>query len=272
MEKLQTAIEKARAQRQGILPPSGATVTAQSQPKAHADLWQALAPVEVRKDVAEKNRLVSFLGGTEAGPFDMLRTRILQQARINDWKRVALVSPHSACGKTTTTANLVFSLGRQDDLNSVVMDLDLRRQGLARVLGADVKSTMADVLKGELSFADHGCRYGDNVALGMSNGRVENASEILQSANAKIVLDQIQEAYRPDIMLFDMPPMMGADDNFGFLSNVDCALLIVEAERTTHEQVDIAERQLSELTNVMGIVLNKSHFSDGAYGYGYGYS
>ncbi|MCK8465153.1 CpsD/CapB family tyrosine-protein kinase [Aliiroseovarius sp. S1339] len=272
MEKLQAAIEKARKQRAGQGSPRQMSGRRSGSPVAMSEEWAALAPFEVSARHAQQNRLVSLDGGIEAGPFDMLRTRILQQASNNDWKRIALVSPHSACGKTTTAANLIFSFGRQADLRTMVLDLDLRRQGLAKVLGLNREGHMGDVLQGTTSFAEHGRRWGDNVAVGLNSGTIENASEILQSTKTKQTLDDIQAQYAPDIMLLDMPPLIGTDDNFGFLQNVDCAILLAEAERTTVEQVDIAERQLSELTTVMGVVLNKSHFSDGAYGYGYGYA
>jgi Mrp family chromosome partitioning ATPase len=68
-------------------------------------------------------------------------------------------------------------------------------------------------------------------------------------------------------MLFDMPPLMANDDSHGFLRSVDCALLVVVAEKTPMEQIDVAERQLSELTNVMGIILNRCRYTTGAHGY-----
>ena len=274
MEKLQAAIEKAREQRQKATPPQAAPAASEKAgaPEHDAGAWQQLRPIEIAPEFMEKNRLVSCKGGEEAGPFDLLRTRIIQQASSNGWRRVALVSPHTACGKTTTAANLAFSFGRQTDLRTMVLDLDLRRHGLAKVLGQDCQHTMGEVLQGKIGFAEHGCRYGDNVALGLNKEAVANASEILQSQKARQVLEQIETDYAPDIVLFDMPPLIGADDNFGFLKNVDCALLLAEADRTTIDQIDVAERQLAELTNVMGVVLNKCHYSDGAYGYGYGYA
>ena len=272
MEKLQAAIEKAREQREGGSPKRKSSTVRTPMQASGSDAWAALDPFDVPAELIQPNRLVARNSGAEAGPFDMLRTRILQQAANNGWKRVALVSPHSACGKTTTAANLIFSFGRQADLHTIVLDLDLRRQGLAKILGQRCDDNMGDVLMGKKSFAEHGRRFGDNVAIGLNSGHIHNASEILQSSQTSVVLDEMQEQYDPDLMLFDMPPLIGADDNFGFLQNVDCALLVAEAERTTTEQVDIAERQLSELTNVMGVVLNKSRYTDGAYGYGYGYA
>ena len=147
----------------------------------------------------------------------MLRTRILQHARANGWRRVALVSPDSACGKSTVAANLAFSFGRQSDLRTVVLDLDLRSLGLARLLGQECRHGMGDVLRGRVAFCDHAHRLGDNVALGLNDGPADTPAEILQSRKAGEVLDGIGAELRPHIMLFDMPPLMASDDSFGFL-------------------------------------------------------
>ena len=58
----------------------------------------------------------------------------------------------------------------------------------------------------------------------------------------------------------------------GSSKNVDCALILAEADRTTTAQIDLAERQVSELTNVMGVVLNKCRYATEGYGYDYGSS
>ncbi|WP_170336045.1 CpsD/CapB family tyrosine-protein kinase [Ruegeria arenilitoris] len=266
MEKLQVAIEKARSQRQRTSPP----VALKKAPERTTTLWEQLTPVSVSPRILERNRLVASTSGADSGPFDMLRTRILQQARANSWKRVALVSPHSGCGKSTTAANLAFSFERQSDLRTMILDLDLRRVGLAKILEQDCVRTMGDVLTGSVAFADHGRRLSDNVALGLNSSPVGNPAEILQSGATVEVLNAIEADFKPDIMIFDMPPLAAADDNFGFLKNTDCALLVVAAEQTSLDQIDVAERQLAELTNVMGIVLNKCLYSEGAYGYGYG--
>lgn len=273
MEKLQTAIEKARLQREQETPlksgPARRDVAAEA-PATRSELWTGLPVLQVSPRSISRNRIIAHGGGQAAAPFDMLRTRILQHARGNGWKRVALVSTHSACGKSTTAANLAYSFGRQSDVGTIVLDLDLRRAGLAKILEQDCAHTMGDVLQGKVTFRDHACRIGDNVALGLNSRPVSNASEILQSKGASEFLDALEAEFEPDIVLFDTPPLMAVDDNFGFLKNVDCALLIVEAERTTVDQIDLAERQLAELTNVMGFVLNKSHFAETGFDYGYG--
>ena len=108
-------------------------------PDASEAAWVAPKLISVRPIDVRRNRLVALGGGVGAAPFDMLRTRILQQARKNDWRRVAVVSPHSACGKSTTVANLAFSFSRQTDVRTVVLDFDLRRAGLTRILGQECR-------------------------------------------------------------------------------------------------------------------------------------
>lgn len=276
MERLQAAIKKARAQRDGVPAPRGAGDPARRVPTQKSMLideaWATLPELAVDAKKMHRKRITAFEGGTAAAPYDMLRTRMLQQARHHGWKRVALVSPHSGCGKSTTAANLAFSLARQSELRSVALDLDLRRSGLTRLMGQHGPFGMAEVLQGKANFSDHARRYGHNVAFGFNSGaRVQTAAEILQSARTADTLADIQQIYAPDVMLFDMPPLYASDDNFGFLQNVDAALILVAADKTAMSQIDVAERHVAELTNVMGIVLNKCRYNTGTYGHEYDY-
>ena len=68
-----------------------------------------------------------------------------------------------------------------------------------------------------------------------------------------------------------MPPMLATDENVGFLPVVDCGLLISAADSTTIGQIDSCEKELAELTNVLGVVLNKCRFADTDSGYDYDY-
>ena len=46
--------------------------------------------------------------------------------------------------------------------------------------------------------------------------------------------------------------MLGSDDTLGFLPKADCALLVCAAGSTTLSQIDACERELSNVTNVVG--------------------
>ncbi|MEO0864424.1 MAG: CpsD/CapB family tyrosine-protein kinase, partial [Pseudomonadota bacterium] len=233
--------------------------------------WLALPEINLSRWQLHRRRIVAVQNGPAAAPYDILRTRVTQQAQANDWRRIAVVSPHSATGKTTTTANLAFGLSRQENTHSIVLDFDLRRNGLGKQLGQKGRIPMSDVLEGRVPFSDVAKRHGDNLIFGLGFGISRNPSELLQSARAQDKLQEIETTYAPDVMIFDMPPLSASDDNLGFLTRVDAALIVVEAGKTSMKQIDVAERQVAELTNVMGVVLNKCRYMSGAYGYEEGY-
>lgn len=272
MERLQAAIEKAREQRDGLKDERRPGTKAPKPPKPDVeDAWMALPEIKLRKGRMLRNRIVTFQSGPASAPYDIMRTRLIQQAQSNNWRRIAVVSPHSSCGKSTSVANLAFGLGRQGGIRSLVMDFDLRRHGLTRLLGQKGHVAMADVLENRTPFEEAAQRYGKNLIFGLGFVASQRSAEILQSSGAQNVLEKIDATYAPDFMIFDLPPLSASDDNYGFLSSVDAALIIVEAERTSMTQIDVAERQVAELTNVMGIVLNKCRYVSGAYGYEDGY-
>jgi len=283
MERLQAAIEKARAQREGgtvsAAEPLSSTATAPARAPAATlgagtgtleEKWLAFRPLDTSGPQYRKpDHLVAFTAGAPATPYDMLRTRIVQQAVTHGWKRIAIVSPHAGSGKTTTIANLAFSLGRQTELRTMVIDFDLRRTTLASLLGQSPEATMGDVLEGRVPFADHGYRHQDNVVFGLNSRPVAHSAELLQSQRARLAMEAIEKEYQPDLVLYDLPPLLATDDSFGFLKHVDCAVIVVAAEETPMSQIDVTERQVAEVTSVMGVVLNKCRVMGDSYAYDY---
>ena len=162
MEKIQSAIEKARAVRNAeaaAAPPVSALAGIAAVPliavaaDAKAAAWTALTVGTLDPGWMRKNRIVALTGGADAVPFDMMRTKVLQQMRANGWKRLAITSPTSACGKSTIALNLAFSLARQSELRTILCEMDLRRPVLKTILGLhDPKSvspkSLARVLEG----------------------------------------------------------------------------------------------------------------------------
>jgi protein-tyrosine kinase len=275
MERLQAAIEKARAQRDSLQaeqpvaaqPGRAGSVPVPAAGEDLAARWHAVRPLDGKVLRAANQQIVTLRTGPTTAPFDILRTRIAQQARVNNWKRIAVVSPHSGCGKTLTVANLAFSFGRQAEMRTVVIDFDLRRGTLARTLHQTPGHTMGDVIEGRVSFAEHALRHDENVLFGLNGGPVANPSELLQSTATRDMLAAIEATWQPDLLLFDVPPLRATDDSIGFLRNVDAAVIVVAAGETPMGQIDVAERQVADLTNVMGVVLNKCRIMDGEYGY-----
>ena len=280
MEKIQNAIAKARAERLQAAPAQSniaSRQTAEADPGAatllphstHEAAWQALPALHPDPARMRDSRIVAFSGGHEAVSFDVMRTKLLQQVRANGWRRVAITSPSPGCGKSTNSLNLAFSIARQAELRMVLAELDLRRPSLANILSIQGRKSFAHVLQGRADFAESAVRYGDGLALAVNDGPVRNPAELLQGSAVPTALAAIEASYAPDLILFDMPPMLVSDDTMAFMGHVDAVLLIAAAEATTIKEVDACERELASQTNVMGEVLNKCRYMGAEYGYSY---
>jgi protein-tyrosine kinase len=123
------------------------------------------------------------------------------------------------------------------------------------------------VLQGTRPIAENFVRYGETLAIGTSARGVRSASEILQHSLTGQMLAELQAQFRPDVVIYDLPPMLVNDDVMAFLPHVDCVLLVAAAERSRLDEIDKCEQDLAEQTNVLGVILNKCRYPGDQYGY-----
>lgn len=276
MEKLQAALTRAREKRDNEGRPIRAaqsTVRASGRRAAReaatTDRWAALPLFEPSMERMQRSRIYANEASVEAQHFDILRTKLLLEMRRNDWTRIAITSASPSCGKTTTACNLIAGLGRQPELRGMLFDLDFRRPAVAKLFGSSPASSLEDVLTDEVSFEEHAMRLHENTCISMTTRVVRDPSRVLLASQTSDIIDTIQADYQPDMMLFDMPPVLVSDETRGFLKLVDAVLIVAGAETSTVSQVDEVEREIAQYASVAGIVLNKCHFMEDGYGYSY---
>jgi Mrp family chromosome partitioning ATPase len=265
MEKLQAALEKARKTRQTKSPDTARTTPGPQLPKRNPDLdalWGALAPFDIASETLEKSRIVTKAANARATQFDILRTKVLLQMRQNGWKRLAITSPMPQSGKTTTACNLALGLGRQQDIRTMVLDLDLRDPSIHKFLEIEPEYGFNDVLIGQVPFEQQAIRLGSNVAFAMAKKPDIDPTRLLLAEETVDVINQIEATYKPGIMIFDLPSILVKDDTRAFLKNVDCALIVARANKSRYAHFDECEREIAENTNVMGVVLNAYRYAD----------
>ncbi len=289
MEKIQSAIAKARAARATVQsgdslaavgrqaleasPVSHPPATARdsrADPGAVASFWSSLPSFAPDLNLLANGHIVTAVAGKEAVPFDLMRTRLLQQMRANNWRRVAITSPGPACGKSTIALNLAMSLARQSDLRTVLAEMDMRRPSLPRMLGLRTPQSFARVLEGLEPFSTQAIRIGENLAVSTCHVAHPHPAELLHSPGVAAALVRIEAEYDPSVFLFDMPPMLVSDDTMAVMGHMDCVLIVAAAESTKIKEIDRCERELATQTNVLGVVLNKCRYMEGE-GYGYDY-
>lgn len=275
MERIQAAIQKAKEARgttpvaadDGVFTPSTPDRTA-AAPASSGPAWEVLPAFDPDPELMARHRIVTFADADPAhATFDMLRTKVLRAMRQNGWTSLGITSPTAGCGKTMTSLNLAFSLAHQPDLRTVLVDLDLRRPAVARELGLDVAQSMAGVLQGTRAVAENFVRYGENLAIGTNAAPVRNSSELLLNAATARGVTSLKAAFAPDVLLYDLPPMLMSDDTMAFLPHLDCVLLVAGAGKTSLEDVESCENDLREQTNLLGVTLNMCRYMGESYGY-----
>ncbi len=234
-----------------------------------ADMWDHLPTIPVNVKALDANHVITARRDDPAyNAFDVLRTRMSQALKERGWRRVAVTSPTADCGKTFTCVNLAITLSRYENARTVLLDLDLRKPNLHKVLGVSKPPSMGDFLRGLTPVEDHFCvfaanklKIGENLAIGL-NGKPEPfASELLQDPLTEEVLEMLEEDLQPDIVLFDLPPVLANDDVLAFRSQFDAVLIVAGGGSTKSDEVRMVQKRLGEDVPILGVVLNKAEGS-----------
>jgi protein-tyrosine kinase len=219
-------------------------------------------------DLLESNRIVSAQStGAAAGAFRMLRTQVLQRMMENNWRSLAIFSPCRDDGKTTTAINLAISLAN-DHLHTVLLvDFDLKRPSVAVKLGISPQKGTDDLLRGQAEVED--CLYHpegfDRLVLLPARYAMHDSSEALAGRRGRELVAELRARYPDRIVLFDLPPILEADDALAFAPLVDCGLLVVAEGLTSREDL-LRSMELLHKTPIIGTVLNRAADVASAYG------
>jgi capsular exopolysaccharide synthesis family protein len=205
--------------------------------------------------------------------YKILRTRVLRRLEANQWHSFAITGVTAGEGKTLTAINLAIALAQDVSTWVALVDLDLQRPRIAEYLGLKNRhgeKGLSDYLLGNASFENViYCPEIERLAVLPNFQPVTNSSELLTSPRM-VELMQALEAETPRrILIFDMPPVLAADDVLAFAPQIDGLLLVVAEGTTDRASLRRAKEVLAEM-NLLGVVLNRSaERNDGAY-YSYG--
>ena len=240
--------------------------TAEPQPPAYVpdpDMprWHELSLVEAGSRRTAKTSMPvvdAARDSTSVRAFDLLRTRLRQTTQENGWTNIAIVSPTSGCGNTFTAVNLALSLSRIAGSRTVLMDMNLRRPGVAQAFDMSSRGSMQDFLSGRVTVGDHMVRLSDTLALGLNNSADQNAAETLQAPQTAKTLARMRDALQPELVLYDMPAMLVHDDMSAFLGQIDGVLMVSDGTQTSAKELLECERLLEGQVPLLGVVLNRA--------------
>ncbi len=231
-----------------------------SQRDESAEL-DSLPAVKLSSQHLERNRILTQHSEiSTAAPYEVLRTRIVQEMDQRSWNVVVLTSPTPRCGKTVTAINLAISIAKLPDRHVILLDLDLRRPSVTQYLGIGPGKDMQGWLRGETDLRDVlvGVEIGGlSFSVIASEDSVKNPSELIGSPEMGRLMGQLRSLSGNVVVIVDMPPVLTADDVMAFLPHADCCILTIVENQTTEREIDACQDVLST-TNYLGCVLNMS--------------
>jgi protein-tyrosine kinase len=198
-------------------------------------------------------------GGRVAAAYRMLRTQVLQRMDAHNWRTLGVFSARAEDGKTTTAINLAASMG-SDHLHTVLLvDLDLRRPTLADYFGLSPQFGVDDVLLGRAPLED--CLYHpegfERLVLLPARAGLDNSSEILSGPPGRALVAELHARYPERVIIFDLPPVLNADDALSFAPQVECGLVVAAEGRSRRTDL-VRTIELLEKTPLVGTVLNRA--------------
>ena len=234
---------------------------------SHADRFQ---PVVLDKAALHDNFILPQLQDAGAlRAYKILRTRVLRRLEANQWRSFAITGVTAGEGKTLTAVNLAIALAQDVNTWVALIDLDLQRPRVAEYLGMrnhGGEKGLSDYLQGNATFEN--IVYSPDIerlAVLPSFQPMLNASEMLTSPRMTELMQALEAETPRRILIFDMPPVLAADDVLAFAPQIDGLLLVVAEGTTDRNQLRRAKEVLSEM-NLLGVVLNRSaERNDAAY-------
>jgi protein-tyrosine kinase len=181
-------------------------------------------------------------------------------------------------GKTFTAVNLAMSLVAEVDHTVMLVDADVERPSVSRMLGlagegkAAPEPGLLDVLDGQAEFSDAILRTNiEKLSLVPSGAPRKHATELLASDTMTRLLEQMASRYADRIIVFDSPPLLLTTEARALATNMGQVVVVVHAGKTPQAKVESALGMI-ESCPVRLLVLNHARDAASAsYGYGQGY-
>jgi len=226
--------------------------------------------VEVDPEILRQNRILNFGTAEEIKmAYKLLRTRVLQRMRQNEWSTLALTSPGKDAGKTLTAINLAISMAEKLDYTVLLVDLDFRKPAINKYLNLEAQAGLSDFLLRDVPLNEIMINPGiERLVVLPQVDKLRSPSELLSSPKMAQLVEEIKHRYPSRLVIFDMPPVLVADDVIAFSAFVDAILLVVEDGETTTDDLNNMTALL-DASKLIGTVLNKANDSEETGGYGY---
>lgn len=208
------------------------------------------------------SRVVSYYApdSPASEQYRMLRTHLFAIKPGNALKTILVTSAHRQEGKTLTAINLAITLAQDANKKILLLDADLRRGEIKKILNLHREEGLAEVLAGkvEIDGVIQNTRIPGLSAIA-SGSKPLNPSELLGLPRMKEILNGLKKRY--DQVLLDVPPVIPVTDAAVLVPTVDGIILVIKAESTRLEVIEHAQFLIQQAKGkILGYVLTSVEY------------
>lgn len=210
---------------------------------------------QISADRAAKRIIMAdpHTGSPRAEAFRRLRTN-LSFVDVDDPAQITVITSALASeGKTSTAVNLALAAARAGD-RVLLVDADLRRPTVAKVLDLEGGAGLVDVITGGATLSEVVRHWDTNCDILTSGPIPPNPSELLSSKAMTSVLADMRSKY--DLVLLDSPPLLPVIDAAVLAQKTDGAVVVSRHNKVKRHELAAAIDSLRAVdSRVLGVVM-----------------
>lgn len=195
--------------------------------------------------------------------YKSLRSRLMKVRESRGVSSIVVTSTAHAEGKTLTAFNLAYCCAQLADTPVLLVDADLRAQGLTALTGNQEQFGLRDVLGNGVPYANAvvATDVRNLYLVGAGSGN-ESPAELLSGPGWIQFMAWASEAFK--LVLIDSPPIGIVADLNLIEAGCNGSLIVVRAHRTTQRALEEALGQIDS-KKVLGVVWNEDNRSSERY-------
>jgi capsular exopolysaccharide synthesis family protein len=200
--------------------------------------------------------------------FRSLRTQIYQFRDQAPLKSILVSSGMPAEGKSFVAANLAISLARNRNHSVLLIDADMRKSSLHKLIGAPSRPGLAEFLGGtaqiseimqrnqhaRIHIKDRPWQFPELTFIPAGEGG-DHSSELVANHRFEELISTLSPYF--DWIVIDSPPILPVADSLDLARVADSVLLVARSARTPYNVVQRAQAAFSKF-RILGFVLNAS--------------
>ena len=201
-----------------------------------------------------------------------LRTNLQYLGIENNEKSIVVTSAGPSEGKSTTAVNLAIVMA-DAGARVVLIDADLRKPKISKMLGIEGSVGLSDLLIGKVTFEDTLQQWGRKQLFVLPSGKIPpNPSELLGSSVMERVLEALTAHF--DYIIIDAPPVLAVTDAAILSTRTSGAVVLSAAGKTRKAELADAFAALDAVDGkVLGVIATMvptkgpNSYNYGAYSY-----